>query len=254
MAVVTSIVIGVGLVAGAGAAIYGANKAAKASREANAIARENMQTQAQIAAEQLRFQKEQQKKLDKQKAIYANFKFKNPYANMENVYEDLTVNTQQAQFAAAQDAQQRADILSQLSGAAGASGVASLAQALANQGAMQAQRASISIGQQERANQMASAKAASAVDMAERGGEATLQQQEMQRQSTLLGIEMGEMAGARSGVQQAYANQMAAAAGMVQAKSAEAQGYYGIAQAGIGLMGSSAQAGATMGAAQLKYG
>ena len=148
MAVVSSIVIGVGMVVGAGASIYGANKAAKASAEANAIARENMRTQAQIAAEQLKFQKEQQKKLDKQKAVYANFKFRNPYANIENVYEDLSINTQQAQFAAAQDAQQRADILSGLSGAAGTSGIASLAQALANQGAMQAQRASISIGQQ----------------------------------------------------------------------------------------------------------
>ena len=47
---------------------------------------------------------------------------------------------------------------------------------------------------------------------------------------------------------------MAAAAGAVQAKSAEAQGWYGVAGAGIGLMGSSIQSGATMGAAHMKYG
>ena len=46
----------------------------------------------------------------------------NPYANMENVYEDLTVNQQAAQFQSQQAAQSRADILSGLQGAAGGAG------------------------------------------------------------------------------------------------------------------------------------
>ena len=43
------------------------------------------------------------KKLEKQKAEYKAMQFKNPYENLENVYEDLTVNQQQAQFEAQQD-------------------------------------------------------------------------------------------------------------------------------------------------------
>jgi len=77
----------------------------------------------------------------------------NPYANMQNTMEDLTVNQQQAQFQAQQGAQQRANIMSSLSGAAGGSGIAGLAQAMANQGQLATQQASASIGQQESMNQ-----------------------------------------------------------------------------------------------------
>jgi len=178
------------------------------------------------AARQLAFQKEQQEKLDAQKEIYKDFQFQNPYKGIQNYYEgmentmeDLTVNTQQADFQMQQGAQQRANIMQTLRGAAGGSGIAALAQTLANQGVLQAAQASAQIGQQERQNQMASAQAGmqlqmaerqgmSAADMAMRGGEAMVQQAEMSRQSTLLGMEYGGMAGANAGVQSAYANQM----------------------------------------------
>ena len=178
------------------------------------------------ASEQLKFQKEQQVKLDKQKDIYKQFQFENPYKEVENYYEgmentmeDLTVNTQQAEFQMEQGAQQRANIMQSLRGAAGGSGVAGLAQSLANQGVLQAAQVSAQIGQQERQNQMASAQASmqlqmaerqgmSAADMAQRGGDAMVQQAEMSRQSTLLGMEYGGLAGANAGVQSAYANQM----------------------------------------------
>ena len=58
----------------------------------------------------------------------------NMYANLENPYEDLIVNKQQAEFEAQQGAQNRANIMSNLQGAAGSSGIAGLAQAMANQG------------------------------------------------------------------------------------------------------------------------
>ena len=145
----------------------------------------------------------------------------NYYAGIENVYEDLTVGTQAAEFQMEQGTQQRADIMQQLRGAAGGSGIAGLAQVLANQGAIQARQSSIDIMQQERQNAMMKAQGqmqlqqmerqgASAADMAERGGEAMVQSAEMQRQSTLLGIEYGGMAGANAGLQAAYGNQMAA--------------------------------------------
>ena len=79
---------------------------------------------------------------------------KNQYADMENMYEDLTVDRRAAEFQMEQGAQQRADIMQSFKGAAGASGIAGLAQALAGQGQLQARQVSADIGQQERQNQM----------------------------------------------------------------------------------------------------
>ena len=95
----------------------------------------------------------------------------NPYANMENTMEDLTVNQQQAQFQSQQGQQQRANIMQQMGGAAGSSGVAGLAQAMANQGQMATQQASASIGQQESANQQAQAQQAGQLQTMERQGD-----------------------------------------------------------------------------------
>tara|TARA_R110000823_G_scaffold137630_3_gene267087 strand:+ start:944 stop:1585 length:642 start_codon:yes stop_codon:yes gene_type:complete len=94
----------------------------------------------------------------------------NPYANMENTMEDLTVNQQQAQFEAQQNQQSQANVMGQMKGAAGGSGVAGLAQAMANQGSQQAQRASASIGQQESANQQAQAQQAGQLQTMNRQG------------------------------------------------------------------------------------
>jgi hypothetical protein len=155
--------------------------------------------------------------LAKQKEQYRQFQFKNPYANMENQFEGMTVDTKAANFAMQQANQQRADLMQNLRGAAGGSGIASLAQVLANQGALQAQQASISIAQQERQNQQMERQGAGQADMTERGGEAMVQSAEMQRQTTLLGIEYGGMGGANAAVQGAYGNQMSsmAAAGQM---------------------------------------
>ena len=79
--------------------------------------------------------------------------FENPYQNIENPFEDLTVNQQAAQFQAQQIQQQQANLLEGFKGAAGSSGIGGLAQILANQGALQTQKASASIAQQEQANQ-----------------------------------------------------------------------------------------------------
>jgi len=134
-----------------------------------------------------------------------------------------------------------------LRGAAGGSGIAALAQAMANQGALQQQQISASIGQQEAANQRAKAQGAAAVqqmeagreqliaagqgtaDMTRRGGEAALQEMEMSRQATLLGIEMGQSAGANAAVQQAYANQMSAGAAQANLMGQQAAAMYGYA-------------------------
>ena len=186
-----AIVVGV---VGAGVSMYNAHQNRKDAEKAATDA----DTQRQI----------EKAELEKQKNEYKSMTFKNPYADMENVYEDLTVNQQQAQFEAQQGSQQRANIMQNLRGAAGASGIAGLAQALANQGTLQTQQISASIGQQESANQLAAAKGAGAVQIAERQGEQWVQQAEMDRQATLLGMQMGESAGANLASQQTQANQM----------------------------------------------
>ena len=154
-------------------------------------------------------QEVQRKLLEEQKERYRQFEFKNPYANMQNVFEDMTVDMRAADFQRQQGEQQRANILQALRGAAGTSGIASLAQSMAMQGQLQSQQIAANISQQERQNAMMSAKMAGQIDMTMRGGEAMVQSAEMGRQSTLLGIEYGGMTGANAGVQSAYANQMA---------------------------------------------
>ena len=91
---------------------------------------------------------------------------KNNMEGMENAFEDLTVNTQQAEFEAQQNQQSQANIMSQMSGAAGGSGIAALAQSMANQGALQASKASASIGAQESSNQEKAADAEQKINMA----------------------------------------------------------------------------------------
>jgi len=152
----------------------------------------------------------QRELLEVQKGKYRQFQFENPYGDMENYYEDMTVDTTAADYQMRQGQQQRSNIMNQLRGVAGSSGIGGLAQALANQGTLQAGQVSAQLSQQERQNAMMAAKGASAADMAQRGGAAMVQSAEMQRQSTLLGIEYGGMAGANAGVQAAYGNQMSA--------------------------------------------
>jgi len=126
----------------------------------------------------------------------------NPYQDLpttfENTFEDLTVNQQQAQFQAQQGAQARANLLSNLRGAAGGSGIAGLAQALANQQQVQAQQISASIGQQEAVNQRLRAQGAANVQQMEQQarqtvlrGEALRRQNENERQMNLMQLKSG---------------------------------------------------------------
>jgi len=146
----------------------------------------------------------------KQMADYKALDTSNPYANMQNTMEDLTVNQQQAQFQAQQGAQQRANIMQGMQGAAGGSGVAALAQAMANQGQLQTQQISSSIGQQEAANQRMAATEASKIQSLEREGDARTQDLEMQKTSTLLGMSQQRLGAANQARAEAKAQQMSA--------------------------------------------
>ena len=99
---------------------------------------------------------------------------KNNFKGMENAYEDLTVDTKAAEFEAKQNEATQANILSSMAGAAGGSGIAALAQSMANQGALNASKASASIGSQESANQKLAA-----------GEQAKMDSQEAQEQGSI---------------------------------------------------------------------
>jgi hypothetical protein len=100
-----------------------------------------------------REQRQAQAGYDKTLARLENMDTSNPYANQQNVYEDLTVNTQQADMLAGQQQQALGNTMQNLQGAAGGSGIAALAQSMANQQSQNLQQATASIGQQESQNQ-----------------------------------------------------------------------------------------------------
>ena len=142
--------------------------------------------------------------LKEQRRAYMDIDITNPYmgltnayADMENVAEDLTVDQEAVQFQAEQGAQQRADIMQQLRGLAGTSGIAGLAQSLAQQQTMQARQISTDISRQENINRQMLAQQAGRIQELQRGaqmqvqqtqayGDQIRQQREMARQEVLL--------------------------------------------------------------------
>ena len=132
----------------------------------------------------------------------------NPYSNMENPMEDLTVNLQQAQFKADQQAQRDVNVLDALKGSAGGSGVAGLAQTIYNQKVKKGQEASASIGLQESANKRAASMAQMKINQLEAGqdaknqflfarGERETQKLEQDRTETLYGMSLQRSAAAQ---------------------------------------------------------
>jgi|14BtaG_2_1085337.scaffolds.fasta_scaffold22803_2 hypothetical protein len=148
-------------------------------------------------------ERDAQAEFDKYRAQFEMTDTSNPYANMQNTYEDLTVNTQAADFAAQQQAQGQANIMDQMGGAAGGSGIASLAQVMAGQQAQAAQAASASIGQQERQNQMAAAGMAGQLQTMERQGDMLSRQMEQRKIDTLMGMGAARLGAAQEARAQA---------------------------------------------------
>ena len=197
-------------------------------KKQRALEREMMGATKEQMARYLEEQKIQRGILDEQKRKYREFTFENPFADVENFYEDLEVGTEAAEFQMEQAAQQRANIMQGLRGAAGSSGIAGLAQALANQGQLQARQVSIDISEQERQNTLLQAQGAAQADMLQRQGAAAVQSAEFGREATLLAAEYNMMAGANEGVQAAYANQMAAFGARAQMNAARSQMWGGV--------------------------
>ena len=140
--------------------------------------------------------------LDRQKKAFEALDTSNPYLNMENTMEDLTVNQQQAEFEKQQAMQSQANIMGQMRGAAGSSGIAALAQSLANEGSLQAQQASASIGTQEAANQKSERAEASKIQELEREGEMDSRNMQFGKIEGLMGLSAGDVASANELQQQ----------------------------------------------------
>jgi hypothetical protein len=134
--------------------------------------------------------------LDKQKASFASLDTSNPYLNMENTMEDLTVNKQQAEFQKQQAMQSQANVMQSMRGAAGGSGIAALAQTLANSGSLDAQKASVSIGNQEADNQRLERAEASRIQGLGIDGEIISRQAEKGKISTLMGMAADDVSNA----------------------------------------------------------
>jgi len=127
----------------------------------------------------------------------------NLYTNLENVYEDLTVNQEEAKFIAGQQNQGMANTMQALGGAAGAAGIASLAQAMAGQQSTNAQTAGISIGNQERSNQMLQKQMANSLTQQEIAGEYKARDKQVEKTQAFLGMAGSRLTAANQARQQA---------------------------------------------------
>ena len=166
----------IGAIANVGLSIWGASKADKA---------------ADAAAEKERKARAEMKKL---RAAYANLDTSNPFLNMQNVFENLTINQKQFELQNQQFQQSQANILSGLRGAAGGSGIAALAQSLAQQGQIASQQSAAEIGQQEQRNQMLALQEDARIQDKEIQGEMYSRGLEKDKIATLLGMSQSESA------------------------------------------------------------
>ncbi len=142
---------------------------------------------------QREFEDEARDERNRLKGVYESLDTSNPYVNMENAMEDLTINQQQAQFEKQTFQQSQANIMQTLQGAAGGSGIAALAQSLSQQGQIAAQKSSASIGQQESRNIAARASESSRLQEMQRRGQRETQQMEMQKIGSLQQMSQQEM-------------------------------------------------------------
>tara|TARA_B100000768_G_scaffold83700_1_gene79178 strand:+ start:5110 stop:5739 length:630 start_codon:yes stop_codon:yes gene_type:complete len=143
-------------------------------------------------------QKEAQAEFNRNKARMEGADTSNLAKNMENTMEDLTVNTQAAEFQAQQQAGGFANTMDSLSGAAGGSGIAALAQSLAGAQSQAAQASSADIGRQESQNQMAERQMAGNLQNQELQGEYASRAAEKDKVDTMFGMSQQRLGAANA--------------------------------------------------------
>ena len=139
----------------------------------------------------------------------------------ENIYEELEVDTEAADYAREQFQEQQAGIMQGLRGMAGASGIAGLAQSLSGQAAKQARETQLTIGQQLQQNRKMQMQEQARFNAQQRQIQLAnmegARQFEIDKMSTLLGVTGQRIAGAQGAIanrQQMY-GQFASAIGGV---------------------------------------
>jgi len=137
-------------------------------------------------------QKKAKADMEAKKKQYEALDTSNLAKNMENKFEDATINQKGMELQSQKSAQSRANIMDQMGGAAGGSGIAALAQTMANQGAQDAQKAGAMIGDQEKANQAKAMEGADAVQTAKMQGAKDSRQLQYDKTSNLMNMSAGE--------------------------------------------------------------
>ena len=152
--------------------------------------------------------KKYNKEFDKRLADYEKSEFQPLDADalrQENVFEDLTVDTQAADYAREQFQQQQANIMQGMRGAAGSSGVAGLAQSLSMQAKDQARQTQMTIGQQLQQNRRLQMQEQSRLNQQQRQVQIAnmegARQFELDKMSTLMGVAGQRISGARAGIE-----------------------------------------------------
>lgn len=134
------------------------------------------------------------------KAAYQNFQFQNPYANLENTAEDLTVNQQASNFQAQQSDQALSQGLDAIVASGGGGGSA---QAIANAALQSKQNISSDLAGQESANQQLRAQQAAQNQQLEAQGADVLQQRQHQQIGEAFDLSGERLSAARAARQQA---------------------------------------------------
>ena len=125
--------------------------------------------------------------------MYSNLSMSNPYLNMENAMEDLTVNQNQYQFQRQAFQQSQKNILGALRPTAGASGVASLAQSLVRQNQVSEQQMAASIAREESRNRTLALQQREGLERLEREGRRIPIDFQAQQMQTMIGMQQQEM-------------------------------------------------------------
>mgnify|MGYP003624718624 CR=1 FL=1 len=137
-------------------------------------------------------QKTAKAEMDVKKKQYEALDTSNLNKDMENKMEDLTINQKGMELQSQKAAQSRSNIMQGMQGAAGGSGIAALAQTMANQGSKDAAAAGAKIGDQEAANQKASSTEASKIQDAKIKGAKDSRTLQYDKTSNLMGMASGE--------------------------------------------------------------
>ena len=167
-----------------------------------------------------------EQEFDKRLADYEKSKFQplDPEElKQENIFEDLEVDTEAADYAREQFQQQQASIMQGMKGVAGASGVAGLAQALSIQASKQARETQLTIGEQLQQNRKLQMQEQARLNTQERQIQLAnmegARQFELDKMTTLMGVAGQKIAGAQGTIaqrQQMY-GQIAGGVGQVAA-------------------------------------